>query len=223
MLGCELYLIDKDLEEVVDMLNKMYNDIISIKNKPLWIKLEHTKFDLRKCLPLEVNNPIAKVINHTITWMDDLGNVLETDVVEDGIVPTYYSGVPYKAEDDSNTYEFAGWTPEVGPAFGDTVYTAMFNAIPKVVNHTVTWMDDLGNILETDVVPDGTVPTYDGETPYKPEDESNTYEFMGWNPVVEAVYADTVYTAVFSAVSKTVYRQVTWMAEAGNILETDTV
>ena len=62
MLGCELYLIDKDLGEVVDMLNKMYCDIISKKNKPLWIKIEHTKFDLHKCLPLEVNNPIAKVI-----------------------------------------------------------------------------------------------------------------------------------------------------------------
>ena len=62
MLGCELYLIDRDIEEVVDVLNEMYSDIISKKDNTLWIKIGHTKFDLHKCLPLEVNTPIDKVI-----------------------------------------------------------------------------------------------------------------------------------------------------------------
>lgn len=40
----------------------MYSDIISKKDNTLWIKIGHTKFDLHKCLPLEVNTPIDKVI-----------------------------------------------------------------------------------------------------------------------------------------------------------------
>ena len=62
MLGCKLYLIDRDIKEVVDVLNEMYSDIISKKDNTLWIKIGHTKFDLHKCLPLEVNTPIDKVI-----------------------------------------------------------------------------------------------------------------------------------------------------------------
>lgn len=89
MLGCKLYLIDRDIEEVSNTLKKRYTKIINEKyddnilaaklgltivtipeekatptdsESEKWIKIGHTKFDLHKCLPLEVNNPIAKVI-----------------------------------------------------------------------------------------------------------------------------------------------------------------
>ena len=89
MLGCELYLIDKDIEDVLNTLKERYTQIINeeydnnmlaaklgctVVNVPenkvapadnkskKWIKIEHTKFDLHKCLPLEVCTPIDKVL-----------------------------------------------------------------------------------------------------------------------------------------------------------------
>ena len=70
---------------------------------------------------------------YTVTWNNWDGSVLETDtdVVED-TVPTYDSATPTKAEDETNTYTFAGWTPEVVAATQDATYTATYTATPKV-------------------------------------------------------------------------------------------
>ena len=86
MLGCELYLIDKDIEEIAIILkeiccvtpkeenySKKYlngrepNTNVDIVppvqlNTEKWIKIEHTKFDLYKCLPLETNARIVKIL-----------------------------------------------------------------------------------------------------------------------------------------------------------------
>ena len=40
---------------------------------------------------------------------------------------------PNKAEDDENTYDFAGWEPALGAINQDTTYTAKFTATPKPV------------------------------------------------------------------------------------------
>lgn len=75
----------------------------------------------------------------------------------------------------------------------------------KTVNkYTVTWKNYDGSILETDTnVEEGTLPTYDGATPVRAEDENYTYTFSGsWNPEVVPVTADAVYTAVYESTAK---------------------
>ena len=64
----------------------------------------------------------------------------------------------------------------------------------------VTWLDEDESILWQTVVSYGTVPEYGGETPTKAADAEYLYFFAGWTPEIEAVTADTVYTAVFTAV-----------------------
>ena len=60
--------------------------------------------------------------------------------------------------------------------------------------HTVIWKNSDGTILETDLeVLEGTLPSYDGETPVK---EGGT--FTGWTPEVSSVEEDVTYTALFS-------------------------
>ena len=71
---------------------------------------------------------------------------------------------------------------------------------------TVTWKNYDGTVLEVDnIVKEGTLPTYDGTTPIKAEDEYCTYTWSGWNPEVYAVNKDETYTATFTANDKIPY------------------
>ena len=59
--------------------------------------------------------------------------------------------------------------------------------------YTVTWKHSNGTILEVDNdVLEGTIPTYDSETPYL-----ECYTFKGWTPVVSKIYKDTIFTTIF--------------------------
>lgn len=88
---------------------------------------------------------------------------------------------------------------------------------------TITWKNYDGTVLETDNnVKKGVIPTYDGATPTKPSDTEFTYTFKGWNPKVEAVNKDQVYTAIYSSekIVEETYT-ITWKNYDGTILETD--
>lgn len=59
--------------------------------------------------------------------------------------------------------------------------------------YTVTWKHSNGTILEVDNdVLEGTIPTYDSETPYL-----EGYTFKGWTPSVSKIYKDTTFTTIF--------------------------
>ena len=52
---------------------------------------------------------------------------------------------------------------------------------------TVTWKNYDGAVLEVDEdVEEGSIPTYDGATPTKEEDNNYTYTWNGWEPEVAA-------------------------------------
>lgn len=156
------------------------------------------------------------VLTYTVTWKNEDGTVLETDVdVAENTIPTYDGAEPVKAEDDKNTYTFAGWTPEIAPVTGDITYTASFKAVPKTA--TITWQNEDGTVIDTTTVNYGEVPTH--AEPSKAPDENNTYTFAGWTPELTAVTGDATYKATFTAVPKTA--TIIWKDEDGTVLETD--
>lgn len=73
------------------------------------------------------------------------------------------------------------------------------NQIIDADYHTVVWLNYDNSILYIDdKVEDGTVPVYNGETPYKPGTNSYNYAFTGWSPNVVEAYSDAAYVAQFS-------------------------
>lgn len=68
----------------------------------------------------------------------------------------------------------------------------LFTAIPITAGATevgsVTWKNWDGTVLETDEnVAEGTIPTYDGVTPTKPDVEKFSYTFAGWDMILSLV------------------------------------
>ncbi len=135
---------------------------------------------------------------YTVTWLNEDGTVLETDTnVLYGTMPTYDGDEPTKAGTVQFSYTFSGWSPEVASVTGDATYTAVFGESTN--SYTITWKDGNGNTIETDVVPYGTMPTYDGEEPTKAKTLQYTYTWNGgWDKEVASVTGDETYTATFS-------------------------
>ena len=135
---------------------------------------------------------------YTVTWKDGDGKVLKTEQAAYGATPSYTGDTPTKTATAQYTYTFTGWSPEVTAVTKDVTYTAQFSS--KVNTYTVTWTDWNGTVLETDEnVPYGTVPTYDGEEPRRRGDNSYTYTFERWLPLVSEVTGDVTYTASYTA------------------------
>lgn len=69
---------------------------------------------------------------------------------------------------------------------------------PLIRKYTITWKNWDGTVLEMDTdVEEGTVPSYDGLTPIRPEDETYTYTWEGWSPEVTKTSCNQIYTATF--------------------------
>ena len=91
----------------------------------------------------------------TARWIDEDGTELakaDFKLSDDGLTasePEYVGTVPTKAEDDDNTYEFAGWVVDSTTNAGDITYKATYTAIPK---YTVTWVNWNGDELYTTTV-----------------------------------------------------------------------
>ena len=138
----------------------------------------------------------AKVF--TITFVDDDGEtVLHTQEAAYGETIVYSGTTPTKAATAQYTYTFAGWDPELATVTGDATYKAKYNAV--VNTYTITWKNDDGTVLETDLnVEYGATPSYDGEAPTKAATAQYTYTFAGWDPTPAAVTGDATYTATYT-------------------------
>ena len=93
--------------------------------------------------------------------------------------------------------------------------------------YDIMWKLPDGSCLETDNwVTEGTVPSYDGQTPVKAQTAQYTYTFAGWSTdgstvlsVLPAVTANATYIAVFKSTLRTY--PVTWLNADGSVLKTE--
>ena len=66
-------------------------------------------------------------------------------------------------------------------------------------NYKVTWLNYDDTVLEVDEsVVEGSMPSYDGATPTRPDNEHYSYIFAGWSPELTFVTSNQTYRATFS-------------------------
>ena len=129
---------------------------------------------------------------YTVSFMID-NNLIQTEELEYGVLPVYKGNTPKKDATKEYSYEFIGWDKEISEVTCDVVYKALFKEIKN--KYTITFVVD-GEIVQTEELEYGVLPTYKGDTPTKDE-EGKIYIFAGWDPEIENVTDDKTYTALF--------------------------
>ena len=91
--------------------------------------------------------------------------------------------------------------------------------------YTVTWQNYDGEILEVDYgVPEGSMPSFDGETPERPSNANYNYIFSGWDTEIGEVTQDITYTAQFTGLVRRytiIWKYYNVESETETLLETD--
>ena len=147
----------------------------------------------------------AEVNKYKVTWKNYNGTVLETDEkVPYGDMPEYNGATPVKPWTDEFEYKFFDWDADVtdnvvsgtSSVECNVVYTAVFTEHKR--SYDVIFKDDKGNVLSTQSVEYGTMPTI----PTVPTREG--YDFIGWDKSVVAVTGEATYTAQYKIKTYTI-------------------
>lgn len=127
--------------------------------------------------------------NLSVTWMTQSSTIAR---VRDGLVTARKAG---------NTQIIAS-VYSSGTYVYDTCEVHVLNNDPQPTSYTIRFLDWDGAELQSTQVLEGELPTYNGPTPVRPEDERYTYDFSGWSPDIVAATANADYTATFTATEK---------------------
>lgn len=107
-------------------------------------------------------------------------------------------------------YEFSGleqgvfytYTMTALAADNSVLYSSSGDFTTKIETYTITFVNWDDTELQTQEVKMGSIPTYTGETPTRPDDDQYTYQFAMWHPQVVAATADATYKAYYYAKRK---------------------
>ena len=69
---------------------------------------------------------VIVVPTYTIIWKNEDGTILETDIIEAGILPSYDGLTPEKLSTETEYFTFIGWTPTLSLATVDQNYIATY-------------------------------------------------------------------------------------------------
>ena len=134
---------------------------------------------------------------YTVNWVNEDGTPLLSETYAYGDMPQYTGDQPQKAGTPQYSYYFDTWYPEITRVTGNATYTATFTQVTNY--YVITWKNWDGRTIKTDIMaPYGSMPSYSGQTPTKPSDETHDYTFSGWLPEFTPVTGNQTYTAQFA-------------------------
>ena len=157
---------------------------------------------------------------YTVTFQDLNGFILAQVELPYGSTPTYDFELPTQPSSVEFDYLFDGWYPTLETVESNQTYTALFKQTTRT--YLISWVDDQGILLTSELVPYGSLPVFPHGTPIKEADAQYTYLFRSWNQEIVPVTQETTYIANFD-ISSTREYEVTWSNYDGTILYSITV
>ena len=130
------------------------------------------------------------------------GDVIWVEYMSPAPLP---EGIPTKAPTEQHVYQFSFWEDSYFMILGNTNIYSHFHELLRTF--TVTFLDGNGSIFAEQVVLYGHDASLPSGTPLKDMDEAedgNAYRFIGWDGILENITEDTVITAKYEAVRKTI-------------------
>lgn len=141
---------------------------------------------------IEVIYSYVELPDFEITWLDDDGAFLASDVYGYGEIPSYHGESPTKASTDNYDYVFIGWDSEIVAVTENKIYQAVYQEVLKYTNIEINYVDDItSNPLQEDFTT--TVDAYgmfEFESPEIPGYTPKLLKVMGYG--LEASYTFTV-------------------------------
>jgi uncharacterized repeat protein (TIGR02543 family) len=141
----------------------------------------------------------AAVNYYTVTFKSQDGNTtLNTQTVLAGKNAVYGGTTPIKAADAQYSYAFSKWVTAVNGSDEATLNnitsanTVFASFTPTLRGYTITWKKDSSTTIGTTTVDYGLTPSHVAPT-------KTGFSFAGWEPAIESVTSDAVYTATWAA------------------------
>jgi uncharacterized protein (TIGR02145 family) len=156
---------------------------------------------------------------YTIRFLNDNGEVLQSESLYYGATPEYKGSTPTKPTTAQYTYTFAGWDKTITTVTEATDYTATYNSV--VNKYEIKFVNYDGEELQSEELDYGATPEYKGQTPVKPADAQYTYIFIGWSPEIAEVTEAKTYTAQFS--STTNKYTIRFLNDDGDVLQSESL
>lgn len=152
---------------------------------------------------------------YTIEFANYDGTILQSGRVAESDTPVYTGETPTRKTDERFIYTFSGWLPEIVKVSQDQTYIAQFST--EDVLYKISFTDENGTVLESYDMKYDETPAFAGELPVKAPDAQYTYTFDHWDPMIENVKADQVYTPVYKTTLN--YYTINFVDEDGTVLE----
>jgi hypothetical protein len=146
--------------------------------------------------------------HYTITWQNWNGEkIISYDYSFDtptkieysvpyGTMAEYLGTNPTREEDIDYTYDFAGWTPELGKVTSDVTYTATYTK--KERKYTIIFQTEGGVEIERQFLTHNQVPACENMP-------TKVGHYLEWQPAIAAVTGDATYTAKWLEEKPTAY------------------
>ena len=136
-------------------------------------------------------------LEYKVSFVNWDGTVLQSSVLQSGSMPEY-KGVenPTREQTAKCTYVFKGWTPAIEEVQSEATYTAVYDS--TIRQYGVVFLDMDGEVLSTEFLDYGTMPSYSGELPTK--ESTKLYDYViAWKPKLAEVTGNVSYKAYFDS------------------------
>lgn len=161
----------------------------------------------------------AELNSYEIKFLNYDGTLLETKSVDYGVTPSYNNAEPEKPNDETYSYVFKGWSPELTAVTGNAEYTAQYEQIN--LSYIISFVNEDGTLIKSTRVFAGEKPVYDGDEPTKASTAEFDYTFAGWDREFAEADEATTYTATYNAIRRSY--DIKFLNYDGTLLKTQSV